>query len=248
MPMSDSPNLKLYFVCWTATCLTILSCSGDSPSTSSLDQQGVEYLYAEQCDLSKSDRPEQCASDKPYLIGKYKVGHLYLHIPRRYLQQAADTVDEIYRASHSVCWPSLKLDLTGCPRWTGRILFYMTPGRRPGVEYERRSPRTTRKEEVAKLTEKSYVGPFRIENTKIDEYRRSVGNGAAPVFSFQAEDDVRIARCSNSGWGRCIVYTSDSRGLSIRYEFGVELISEWVEIDETVKSLAASFVVDPDNE
>ena len=246
MIISGAAQSKLYSIACLLMCISILSCSSDSTGSSDMAQSEIEYLYASQCDLSETNRPEACAPDAPYLIGKYKVGDVYLHIPRSYLRQPAQDVRDIYRVSHSVCWPGLDLPVPGrerCARFTERIIFYMTPAPLPW-----NVPRITKRERLAEKTEHYYTGPFQIEGTGIDEYRHRNENGVAPIFSFQAEDDVRIAQCSQSTWGRCIVATNVLPGLSIRYEFGVNLIRDWPKIDAVVRSLVASFIVQADSD
>jgi hypothetical protein len=230
-------RVKLYFVFCLLLCIMLQSCSRDSTGSSVVDQPNIEYLYASQCNLSSTNRPEGCAPNAPYLIGKYKVGHVYLHIPSQHLQQPVETVRDVPRASHTVCWPSLNKVLKGC---TTRIKVYMMPGSLPGSV---RVPHMTKEERLGELTE-TLTGPFQIEGTRVDEYRRR--NGAGPVYSFRAEDGLRITQC----WrvGRCIVSIWDHHGLSIRYEFGIELVGDWQEIDAEVESLVASFIVQTDSD
>ena len=241
--MFCTARAKLYSIVCLLLFVSLQSCSDDSTGSSVADQPKNEYLSASQCDVSDTNRPEVCAPNAPYLIGKYKVGHVYLHIPSQYLQQPVGVVRDLSGASHTVCWPSLKKDLTGCAPSTGRIKIYMRPGSPPGSVPDRHM---TREELLAEATE-NLTGPFQIEGTQIDEYRRR--NGYNPVFSFQAEDEVRNAKCGGYGreYGRCIVSIWDYKGLSIRYEFGVNFIGDWQKIDAEVRSQVASFVVDEDS-
>ncbi len=220
-------------------CISLQSCSTESTDSSNASPANVEYLYASQCELSEPNRPEACAPDAAYLIDRLKVGDKILRIPRLYLRKTEQDVREVDSASYQACWPGLELELSGCARFAERILFYMTRGSSPDAV-----PYKTKAELLAESTEENYTGPFRIEGTVIDEYRHRNENGVAPIFSFQAEDDVRIAKCSHAQYGRCIVTIWGLYGLSIRYEFGVNLIDDWAEIDAAVRSLVSTFVTE----
>ena len=243
--MLRARKLCVCCVSFFALSATLQSCSRDSTSSSDNDQPKAEYLYALQCDLTKVDRPEGCAPNAPYIIGRFKVGDIDVHIPRQYLQQPVQDVREADRVSYSFCWPGLEKDLSGCARYVTRIILYVTQATYVTPPSSSRAVRRRTKEELlAETTANNYTGPHRIDGTRIDEYRHRNQNGVAPIFSFQAEDDVRIAQCANSAYGRCIIRVWDIQGLNIRYEFGINLINDWPEIDAAVIDLVVSFVVE----
>lgn len=239
--MSDSDRKYVTFAVRIAICILLQSCTSESTDSSSNDPAAEEYLYAHQCELSAADRPGSCAADAPYLVARVTVGGVNLRIPRLYLRKTAQGVMNVGRTSYGFCWPGLSIDLTSCPQSTGRIIFYMEPG--PPSDTAPYRPQTER---LAELT-RNYGGPLKIEGTVVDEYRHRNDNGVAPVFSFQSEDGVRIARCQYAEWGRCVVRIREMYGLSIRYEFGINLVGDWPEIDEAVNSLTASFIAAPDS-
>jgi hypothetical protein len=226
-------------------CFALASCSRDPSATEVARYANAEYLYASACDGNTIDMPEGCSSDGSHLVGMYRVGDVELRIPRQILQQPVTETRELERVSYGFCWPGLDAFDTGCGSVANKILLYVTEA--IYVAPPASSIAVRRKTEEELLTERTviyYTGPYRLQGTQVDEYRHRNQNSVAPIFSFTAKDDVRIAQCDHTAYGRCIVSVRDIKGLNIRYEFGVDLIVYWQGIDSAVIDSVVSFVAE----
>ena len=236
-------KLRMLCLILAVWCITLTSCSRDPLETEAARHANAEYLYASACKENMVNLPEGCSPDGTHLIGRYRVGDVELRIPRQYLQQPVTEIREHKQVSYSFCWPGLEAFDTGCGSAFNKILFYVSEATYVARPLSSNAVHRKAKDEL--LDERTaiyYTGPYRLEDTQIDEYRHRNENGVAPIFSFVANGDVRIAQCGHSAYGRCIVNIWNIKGLNIRYEFGVELIVDWQGIDAAVIDSAVSFV------
>ena len=139
--------------------------------------------------------------------------------------------------------PGSKSTFSVCDRFDTRITLVVSQTTHDSSQASSQDLRRKSQEKyLAELATNSYSGPHRIEGTRIDEYRVRNTNIGAPIFSFEADDNVRIAECVNAAPIGCKVSVWDIKGLNIRYEFGIDLVREWPEIDAVVIGHVVSFV------
>ncbi len=176
------------------------------------------------------------ASDVLESEANFKVGDVYLYIPRDKWHPPFEGIRESRGLGHVACWSVADRTLGECKGALNQVKINMRPGRTSdGAPI----PMT----EVLAASITNHTGPFSVEGTVINEYRTR--HGAANVFTFQAADDLRISRCQIKAW--CTVRAGEQHGLDIRYDFKVDLISDWPAIDVEVISLVASLIVEEKN-
>lgn len=214
--------------------LCIASCT--DPNSSGSNDTKLESTAAE---TTVDCERYLCVQDDPEHGATHKIGDVYLRIPRDFLQQPVDSIREADQLVFSVCWPGIQDDLGSCRGGlTDRIRLHLRQGRAPGIE-----PFLSSAERLAKVIA-DYDGPFRLEGTQIDEYRRR-RNGVPVFFVMSSTASVghySIADC-NSRFS-CQIDTGEHHGLNFRYDFGSSLIRDWPQIDTRIKSLVASFIME----
>ena len=162
----------------------------------------------------------------------FKVGDVYLYLPRDRFHPPFEGIRESRGVGHVACWSVSERVLAPCTGSLNQVKIHMRPGRTTDT------PPIPMTERLASST-RTHSSSFQIEGTDITVYQ--LRNGIQDVHTFQAEDDLRIARCQTKAW--CTVRAGEHHGVQIRYDFKVDLIRDWPAIDVEVRSLVASFVV-----
>ena len=222
-------------VLWVLTLVLLSSCSSDSTDSNSAE---TAFSIESRHDSPGDCQPEPCSEHAPGLVATHKFGDVYIYVPRSFLQRPINETRESDRLVFSVCWPDIHRDLANCTPVLERIKLRIWPGAPPGV-----TPHLTHEERLAEIT-KAYDGPFTTEDSRISEYRNR-RDGVAVVFSFrigESKEDLLVADCQ--GRISCRVIVRKHHGLRVLYDFSINNISQWSQIDTEVKALVASFIVE----
>jgi len=217
---------------WVLTLILLFSCSSDS------NDLETAFSVSSRHDSPGDCQPEPCSEHAPGLVATHKFGEVYVYVPRSFLQRPIDETRESDRLVFSVCWPDIHRDLANCTPVLERIKLRIQPGPLPGI-----TPHLTREERLAEITE-IYDGPFTTDDSRISEYQNQQDD-VAVVFSFrisESKEDLLVADCQ--GRITCRVIVREHQGLRVLYDFSIDNISEWSQIDTEVKSLVTSFIVE----